>query len=530
MNKTIIINISGIIFHIEEDAYEKLKAYMTEVKSYFIKSEDSFEIVSDIENRIAELFSEIIQVEEKQVIVMNDVERIIRTMGQAKDFESAMNEEIEEEINETSIPKNIKKRLYRNPDDKIAAGICSGIAAYFDVDPIWIRLALALSVVFFGTGIFLYLVLWVIMPEAITRTEKLAMRGEAPTIDSIRKSIEEEMAGMKRNFQNASGEVRNVGNNSALRSFISSVFEFANKALSVFIKIITKAIGVIILCVTGGLFIALTVTILTLFGIVDGQIDADIPMFMLRTDHQNVMYFAWYFVLIVPIIAVFMVGIRIVFNTNPFNKVSGWSMLSVWILSLFVGGFYTVDTLSNFKEEGRLQQSVILQNSSAKKYYLISDNDEKYNYYDTLKTNEFGLKDKMVLKSQEHNFGFDNVSIKIEKSLTNEMRLVTTYEGRGKTEIEAIKSAESIQYLFEQNDSVLVFPRFFKLKNNSIWRAQDVELTLYVPYNTELIIQDRIDNLINTIYSGDCERDEYDRVKWIMGKDGMECTKKSVDQ
>ncbi len=526
MNKTIIINISGIIFHIEEDAYEKLKAYMTEVKSHFIKSEDSFEIVSDIENRIAELFNEIIQAEEKQVIVLYDVERIIRTMGQPKDFETSLEEEKEEEQKESNTSKNIKKRLYRNPDDKIAAGICSGIAAYFDIDPIWIRLALAISIFFFGTGIVLYLVLWVIMPEAQTRTEKLAMRGEAPTIDSIRKSIEEEMAGMKRNFNAASGEIKSVGNNSTLRDFISSVFEFANKAISLFIKVLVKVIGLFIFFLTGTIFVALTISILTLFGIVDGEISPDIPMFLLRSDHQNLMYFAWYFVLIIPVIAIFMVGIRIVFNTNPFNKVSGWSMLSIWILSLFVGGYYTIDTLTNFKEEGRLQQSVVLQNSSVKKYYLISDNDENYNYYDTLKTNQFGLKDKMVLKSQKHNFGFDNVSIKIEKSLSNEVKLVTTYEGRGKTEAEAIQSAESIVYLFEQNDSVLVFPRFFKLKNNSNWRAQDVELTLYVPYNTELVIQDRIDHLIHNIYSGDCERDEYDRVYWKMGKDGMECTKK----
>lgn len=531
MNKTIIINISGIIFHIEEDAYEKLKAYMTEVKSYFIKSEDSFEIVSDIENRIAELFSEIIQVEEKQVIVMNDVERIIRTMGQAQDFENAMKDDsIEEEFIAEAAPKNIKKRLYRNPDDKIAAGICSGIAAYFNVDPIWIRLALALSIVFFGSGIFLYLILWVIMPEAVTRTEKLAMRGEAPTIESIRKSIEEEMAGVKRNFNTASGEFKNIGNNSALRSFISSIFELANKALGVFVKLLVKGGGLFIMFVTGVFFVALTATILTLFGVIDGQIDPDIPLFMLRTDHQNVMYFAWYFVLIIPVVAIFMVGIRILFNTNPFNKISGWSMLSIWILSLFVGGYYTIDTLSNFKEEGRLQQSQVLQNSSVKKYYLISDNDEKYNYYDTLKTREYGLKDKMVLKSENHKLGFDNVSIRIEKSLTDEMKLVTTYEGRGKTEVEAIKSAESIMYLFEQNDSVLIFPRYFKLKNNSTWRAQDVELTLYVPYNTELIIQDRVDRIVQSVYSGDCERDEYERVRWIMGKDGMECKKKEINQ
>jgi hypothetical protein len=224
---------------------------------------------------------------------------------------------------------------------------------------------------------------------------------------------------------------------------------------------------------------------------------------------------------------VFLVGIRILFNSNPFNRISGLTMLSVWILSLFVGGYYTIDTLSNFKEEGRLQQTVVLQKSSAKKYYLISDNDENYNYYDTAKTREFGLKDKMVLKSQDHNFGFDNVSIKIEKSLTDEVKLVSRFEARGKTESEAIHSAENIMYLFEQNDSVLVFPRFFKLKNNSNWRAQDVELTLYVPYNTDLVIQDRIDYLIHNVYSGDCERDEYDRVYWKMGKDGMECTKKA---
>lgn len=524
MNKTIIINISGIIFHIEEDAYEKLKAYMTEVKSHFIKSEDSFEIVSDIENRIAELFNEIIQAEEKQVIVLYDVERIIRTMGQPKDFENTLEEEKEEEQKEINNAKNIKKRLYRNPDDKIAAGICSGIAAYFDIDPLWIRLALAISIFFFGTGIVLYLLLWIIMPEAQTRTEKLAMRGEAPTIDSIRKSIEDEMASVKRNFSNASGELKN---NSALRDFISSFIEFANKMLKLFLKIIVKAAGAFIVGITGALFVALSITLLTLFGIVEGQIDPDFPLFMLRNDHQNLMYFAWYVALAIPVIAIFLVGIRILINSNPFNRVSGLSMLSIWILSLLVGGYYTVDTISNFKEEGRLQQTLLLQKSFVKKYYLISDNDENYNYYDTAKTREFGLKDKMVLKSQDHNFGFDNVSIKIEKSLTDEIKLVSRFEARGKTESEAIHSAENIMYLFEQNDSVLVFPRFFKLKNNSNWRAQDVELTLYVPYNTELVIQDRIDYLIHNVYSGDCERDEYDRVYWKMGKDGMECTKKT---
>src|ERR1700722_5273961 len=89
MNKTIIININGIVFHIEEDAYEILKNYMTDVKRHFMNSADSLEITTDIENRIAEMFSEILEKESKQVIVEQDVTLVIEQMGTVADFEHA---------------------------------------------------------------------------------------------------------------------------------------------------------------------------------------------------------------------------------------------------------------------------------------------------------------------------------------------------------------------------------------------------------------------------------------------------------
>src|SRR5258706_10121447 len=88
MNKTIIININGIVFHIEEDAYEVLKNYMTDVKRHFMNSADSLEITTDIENRIAEMFSELLQRESKQVIVEQDVKFVIEQMGTVADFEN----------------------------------------------------------------------------------------------------------------------------------------------------------------------------------------------------------------------------------------------------------------------------------------------------------------------------------------------------------------------------------------------------------------------------------------------------------
>src|SRR5476649_88389 len=115
MNKTIIININGIVFHIEEDAYEILKSYMTDVKRHFSNSADSLEITTDIENRIAEMFSETLEKENKQVIVEQDVKSVIEQMGTVSDFEHA-----EDDGNADANPLNYAtatRRLFRDPDD-----------------------------------------------------------------------------------------------------------------------------------------------------------------------------------------------------------------------------------------------------------------------------------------------------------------------------------------------------------------------------------------------------------------------------
>lgn len=516
MNKTIIINISGIIFHIEEEAYEKLRLYMTEVKLYFSKNDDSLEIINDIENRVAELFSDIIRIEEKEGINMMDVEKVIRTMGKPADFERDLQEE-EQEINAEKA--FIKKRLYRNPDDKIAGGVCSGIAAYFDTDPLWIRLVLAISIFFFGTGILLYLVLWLIMPEAITRTEKLAMRGESPTIESIRKSVEEEINSVRRNMN---------GNQASLKTFISSVFDALIGLVKIIFKLFGKFLGVILIAASAGILIAFTVALFSLLGFADSEIVRDFPLFILRDNNENLMFFAWYFSIALPALAVLLLGVRVLFNVNPFNRVYGFSMLGLWVICLFTTIYFTVDTLSNFKEEGRLQENTVVQASSAGRYYLLAE-DEFNNVIDSAKSKAYGLENKVVLKQRHVNFGLDNVAMNIQKSTDGTTKLVTIYHGRGKTEKDAIASASNIVYHVDQRDSVLIFPTEFKLKDKSTWRKQEIEMILYIPYDMEVIVDERVDWFTHNIYSGDCEKDVLDRVHWKMGKDGMECTKKQEE-
>lgn len=514
MNKTIIINISGTIFHIEEDAYEKLKVYMTEVKLYFSKSEDSFEIISDIENRIAELFLEIINAESKEVIIIKDVDNVIRTMGQPDEFEN----DIEEEIN-TINQTTIKKRLYRNPDDKIAGGVCSGIAAYINIDPLWVRLLLIISVFFFGTGILLYLILWMIMPEANTRTEKLAMRGESPTLESIRRSVEEEINGMRRNFDK--------GNNgsSALRVLINNLVEAFRSIIKFILNVFVKAIGAMIVGVSAAAIVGYSIFISTLLGITNFDVSNDIPLFLLREENREVMLVTTYIVIMLPLLAILFLGLRILFNINLFNKISGVSMIGIWLLSFIVTIYYAVDTLQNFKEEGTLQETKTLTKYSSNKFYLITDSDDTM-LIDTIETNTKNA--RVIIKSKNDIEGFDNIDIRIVKSEDSEIKLVTQYISRGKSEKQAIELAESIKYDFRQLDSVLVFPKRFSVKQNSFWRAQEVDMILYIPEGNELIIHDDVDRHIDNIYSNECKRDDKYRTYWLMGKDGLECKKDST--
>src|ERR1700739_2872982 len=199
MNKTIIININGIVFHIEEDAYEVLKSYMSDVKRHFMNSADSLEITTDIENRIAEMFNELLARESKQVIVEQDVKEVIGQMGTVEDFEKS-EQDTEPTFSNTYYNTAEKRRLFRDPDDRILGGVCAGIANYFDIQVVWIRLAFALTVFFAGTGALLYIILWIVVPKAVTRADRMAMKGEKLNLQGFKKNFEEELGSMRNNL------------------------------------------------------------------------------------------------------------------------------------------------------------------------------------------------------------------------------------------------------------------------------------------------------------------------------------------
>jgi phage shock protein PspC (stress-responsive transcriptional regulator) len=204
MNKTIIININGIVFHIEEDAYEVLRTYMTGVKRHFAYSADSEEIVTDIENRLAEMFSEKLKQDHKQVIIVEDVEYVTERMGTVDDFDI---DEEDPTIRLSTGAFKTEKKLFRDLDDSIISGVCAGIGHYFDVEPKWIRL-IAIITLFMGIGIPVYIILWLVIPKARTRVDKMAMKGEPINIQSFKKNFDEEIKNLKSGFKTARKEAK----------------------------------------------------------------------------------------------------------------------------------------------------------------------------------------------------------------------------------------------------------------------------------------------------------------------------------
>jgi len=203
MKKVMNINIGGSVFHVDEDAYDKLKTYLRQITRHFKNTEGGDEIIHDIEARIVELFDQKLT-DKKQVITQEDVSEVIKIMGKPSDFE----EDVEEEyFSDPDVRQVNKKRLFRDIDNRMLGGVCSGLGAYFRLDPVWFRIAFILAT-FAGVSILVYIILWVIIPPAKTISEKLEMQGNPVNITNIEKTIREEMNDIRDKFDDLASQAK----------------------------------------------------------------------------------------------------------------------------------------------------------------------------------------------------------------------------------------------------------------------------------------------------------------------------------
>lgn len=195
MKKTFTININGSIFHIEEDAYEVLQKYLVNLKNHFGNSEEGKEILDDIEARIAEICSSKSE-DGKNLITLDLVNEVIEMMGTPENFS-----EEQEDSEPLAGQRKSKKRLYRDPEQRVLGGVCGGLAAYFDIDVALMRIIfVVLTLITTGAGVFAYIILWIAVPKAVNTAQRLEMRGQNVSVKNIEKFIKEEADAIKDSY------------------------------------------------------------------------------------------------------------------------------------------------------------------------------------------------------------------------------------------------------------------------------------------------------------------------------------------
>lgn len=258
MKKTFTINLSGTVYHIDEDAYNLLDNYLENLKHYFRKEEGADEIIDDIERRISELCSEKLSLD-KNVINITDIENIIAQIGSPEQMgckdDSASSHTMNEERNNVNEAKK-NRRLFRNPDDKILAGVASGLSLYFGIDVTIARLLLLLLlVVGCGALVPVYIICWILIPEATTAAEKLSMRGEAVTVENIGKTVTD-------TFDKVANDVNDYIKSDKPRTHMQKVGDVLMRIFSVVLKAFMILFVVMIVPVLFVLAIALFIFVI----------------------------------------------------------------------------------------------------------------------------------------------------------------------------------------------------------------------------------------------------------------------------
>lgn len=520
MKKTIIINIGNSIIHIEEDGYEMLTAYLNEIKQHFTKNADDFEIVTDIENRIAEMFAEILQAGQVQVVTLVDVEGVIAQMGRVQDFQTDEDEPVSQEYGNFAGTKKLFRKLFRDTDDAMVAGVCSGLGHYLNIETRWVRIIALLSMFIGGAGILAYIILWIAIPRAITRSERMEMKGESTNLYGYKRNFEEELAAFKENMQ-SNPMVKRSGN------FITEIVSAMGRMLNALGRVFSKTIaGMIVVC-GFGILISLIICLAAFLGFWDTEAYQYFPLSIINEGYRSTLAFTAFVILFIPILALVLFSIRVAFNKTAINKSLSFALLIIWLAGVSIGVYYTAKISSEFKEHAELVQSTPLLPFNT--YVIDADQSMVFNKEDSInyKLDKEGFQNRVIVDdSDDHPFRVPrNVHISIEKSETSSPIVIQNFEAQGKTFNIALQNAKNIEYNFTQKGQTLTFSPRILLKNNANWRNQEVRLTLKVPVGTRLMLNENIYNYLY-FYHYNCNSDENQHgvyKEWVMTEEGIKC-------
>jgi phage shock protein PspC (stress-responsive transcriptional regulator) len=615
MKKTISINISGILFHIEEDGYTHLKNYLEAINRHFSHYEDNHEIINDIENRIAEIFLSYLK-NNKQVITAENVESLIEKMGTIADFKAseekfdagAASDTAQEESEDfykyitppdqqagkgykkltrienrkilggvcagiahylaidplwirliailllfsgqinfgtwdflpfnlgwrislggwallayivlwiilpksfiTEEDKNIKK-LYRNPDDRVIGGVSSGLAAYFNVEVIWIRLAFLALIFAGGSGFVIYLILWIITPLAKSITERIEMKGGAITLSNIESTI---LAGQNPPPPREESRARRA---------VMTPFRVVGKGINevgsalgpfgAFLLILFRIFfGAIIFIIGISLIFASMVFLGTYFNIIEGDTfgiqTGDIPLEFITDLVPFWLAVALTMVILVPAMIITVMGISIWVRRNLIHGRIGLIALFVWLVSIAIIGFTLPQSFRQFSADTTVNETEYLEFPSEGILVIKGQSQES---------------ERRGRNNGESIF-HNEIELTIMGTSDDRVRLEQAFSARGRNYEDATNNIREMTYNYQVQDSILLLDKNIRLASFRKFRAQELEQTLYIPYNKPFIMDKSILSVLrSTLYKNGYKlKDVHSQNYWVFNENGLLC-------
>ncbi len=598
MKQVININFQGRVVPIEVTAFDLLKNYTESLNRHFANEEGKEEIINDIESRIGELFQEKIA-KGATCITDDDVHAIIKNMGRPEEFEamddsqayssasSATNEHSTTGTQFTTGSKRLfrdendkvlggvcsglanyfnidvviariifvvllfsgigfltyiimwvavpssattqiggtRKKLFRNPDEKMIAGVCSGIGNYFGINA-WIPRVLfllpflsfiskwghwggfwdfgdVLRFTFSPTSLIIYIILWIVIPEASTTSEKLEMKGEKVDMNSIKNSVVGEMKGVGKKAEKFGKEASAVISERA-GAVAGDVKNFTKRNRGGLGNVIAMIVKIFAYFIIGCVGFAL---IMGLFGLAIVSIGFfPLKDFIIHNDYQNL--FAWGTLILfiaVPIIGIITWIIRKIAKAKSHGNILGFTFGSLWVLGwvCFILLITSISRDFNYNSKNIVEQELVLSNPSVAKLEITSKSPlDKYNRRSFLRFEPFeGI--------QEDTAFVNNVDVRIEKSTNDSFRVTVIKMASGRSRTIAENNATQIQYTGVQKDSVLLLDKGIAINKTDKFRNQRVVLTIYVPAGKRIKI-DKSMSWFNNVHFGSDNHGDWD--------------------
>lgn len=477
MNKTVNINLGGMFFHIDEDAYQKLTRYFDAIKRSLSNSSGQDEIIKDIEMRVSELLTEK-QKTDKHVVGLKDVDEVIAVMGQPEDYR------IDDEEAGNSIPNSsstMTKKLYRDTENGMIGGVLAGLGHYFGIDKVWLRIFLLILVFAWGTGVLAYIILWIVMPEAKTTAEKLEMTGEPVTISNIEKKVREE-------FENVSDKIKNA-NYDEMGNRIKTGAEKAGSSFGNFIiaifRVFSKILGVILI-ITG-----LTILFFLLVGIftLGTNVFIEFPWTTFVETGNLTEYPTWSFGLImffavgIPFFFLSLLGFKLLSpNLKSIGNIAKYTLLAIWLISVAMAIAIGIKQATAYSVDGRVVQKENIDLKPTDTLLI------KFKHNDYFAKN---IDDRNAFKITLDSTGNDviysnNVGFRIAQADDKSAYIQIEKEAKGTTLFEAKKRAEKIKYGYKITGNQLILDNYLLTELKEKFRDQEIEITLFLPKGTLL--------------------------------------------